>query len=338
MSVNKVILVGNLGRDPEVRTTSNGSKVVQLSIATSERWRDRATGEQREKTEWHRVVIFNERLADVAERYLQRGRQVYIEGQLQTRKWQDQEGNDKYTTEIVLGQFRGELQMIGGRGEGGGGGGGGFNQDNGDFGGGSSGGGVGYLTAYNPSMVDRSHTRAVLLLAPPRAGVKEFANRVALSCECLVLCPGGLAPGMPPSRMAAEAWAAATYLNRQHGAQSLVVLAEGALVPPVVELVAAGDIPAHALAVLAGDGREAALREIGVPFLAVLAAEGSSAAQARRMRYNLALNSRLGRDYCVRDFSECGRDFVFAPQGETEVAAAEDALALVEAWVGRYAE
>ena len=144
MSVNKVILVGNLGRDPEVRTTSNGSKVVQLSIATSERWRDRATGEQREKTEWHRVVIFNERLADVAERYLQRGRQVYIEGQLQTRKWQDQEGNDKYTTEIVLGQFRGELQMIGGRGEGGGGGGGGFNQDNGDFGGSSSGGGGGF--------------------------------------------------------------------------------------------------------------------------------------------------------------------------------------------------
>ena len=139
MSVNKVILVGNLGRDPEVRTTSNGSTVVQLSIATSERWRDRATGEQREKTEWHRVVIFNERLADVAERYLQRGRQVYIEGQLQTRKWQDQEGNDKYTTEVVLGQYRGELQMIGSRGDGGGGAGGG------DFGGsgGGSGGGFG---------------------------------------------------------------------------------------------------------------------------------------------------------------------------------------------------
>lgn len=152
MSVNKVILVGNLGRDPEVRTTSNGSKVVQLSIATSERWRDRATGEQREKTEWHRVVIFNERLADVAERYLQRGRQVYIEGQLQTRKWQDQEGKDKYTTEVVLGQYRGELQMIGSRGDGGGGGGGDFGgsggssgggfggSDGGSFGGGSSGG------------------------------------------------------------------------------------------------------------------------------------------------------------------------------------------------------
>ena len=137
MSVNKVILVGNLGRDPEVRTTSNGSKIVQLSIATSERWRDRATGEQREKTEWHRVVIFNERLADVAERYLQRGRQVYIEGQLQTRKWQDQEGNDKYTTEVVLGQYRGELQMIGSRGDGGGGGGGS------DFGGGNGGSGGG---------------------------------------------------------------------------------------------------------------------------------------------------------------------------------------------------
>ncbi len=155
MSVNKVILVGNLGRDPEVRTTNNGNKVVQLSIATSERWRDRGSGEQREKTEWHRVVIFNERLADVAERYLQRGRQVYIEGQLQTRKWQDQEGNDKYTTEIVLGQYRGELQMIGGRGEGGGGGGGDFGGDSnfgggggsssggGSFGGGGSGGGFG---------------------------------------------------------------------------------------------------------------------------------------------------------------------------------------------------
>ena len=139
MSVNKVILVGNLGRDPEVRTTNNGSKVVQLSIATSERWRDRGSGEQREKTEWHRVVIFNERLADVAERYLQRGRQVYIEGQLQTRKWQDQEGNDKYTTEIVLSQFRGELQMVGGRGEGGGGGGGDFGGDS-NFGGGGGGG------------------------------------------------------------------------------------------------------------------------------------------------------------------------------------------------------
>jgi single-strand DNA-binding protein len=153
MSVNKVILVGNLGRDPEVRTTNNGSKVVQLSIATSERWRDRGSGEQREKTEWHRVVIFNERLADVAERYLQRGRQVYIEGQLQTRKWQDQEGNDKYTTEIVLSQFRGELQMVGGRGEGGGGGdfggdsnfggGGGGSSSGGGFGGGSGGSGGG---------------------------------------------------------------------------------------------------------------------------------------------------------------------------------------------------
>ena len=129
MSVNKVILVGNLGRDPEVRTTNNGSKVVQLSIATSERWRDRASGEQREKTEWHRVVIFNERLADVAERYLQRGRQVYIEGQLQTRKWQDRDGNDRWTTEIRAN----EMQMLGGRGGAGGGG--------GSFGGGAPSGG-----------------------------------------------------------------------------------------------------------------------------------------------------------------------------------------------------
>lgn len=151
-SVNKVILVGNLGRDPEVRSTQDGAKIVNLSIATSERWKDRNTGEPREKTEWHRVVIFNERLADVAERYLQRGRQVYIEGQLQTRKWQDQEGKDKYTTEVVLGQYRGELQMIGSRGDGGGGGGGDFGgsggssgggfggSDGGSFGGGSSGG------------------------------------------------------------------------------------------------------------------------------------------------------------------------------------------------------
>ena len=109
MSINKVILVGNLGRDPEVRTTSSGSKVVQLSIATSERWRDRASGEQREKTEWHRVVIFNERLTDVAERYLQRGRQVYIEGQLQTRKWQDQSGADRYSTKIIVNQIGGKL-------------------------------------------------------------------------------------------------------------------------------------------------------------------------------------------------------------------------------------
>lgn len=113
-SVNKVILVGNLGRDPEIRHTQSNQKIVHLSIATSERWKDRQTGEQRERTEWHRVVIFNENLADVAERYLQKGRSVYLEGQLQTRKWTDQSGQEKYTTEIVLTRFRGELVLLGG--------------------------------------------------------------------------------------------------------------------------------------------------------------------------------------------------------------------------------
>ncbi|MEO1092383.1 MAG: single-stranded DNA-binding protein [Pseudomonadota bacterium] len=119
-SVNKVILVGNLGRDPEVRMSQNNQKIVQLSIATSERWRDRSSGETQERTEWHRVVIFNENLADVAERYLRKGRSVYLEGQLQTRKWTDQSGQERYTTEVVLGRFRGELVLLGGRDEGGG--------------------------------------------------------------------------------------------------------------------------------------------------------------------------------------------------------------------------
>lgn len=111
-SVNKVILVGNLGRDPEVRSTQDGAKIVQLSLATSESWNDRASGERRERTEWHRVVIFNERVAEVAEKYLHKGSKIYVEGQLQTRKWQDKEGLDRYTTEIVLGRFRGELTML----------------------------------------------------------------------------------------------------------------------------------------------------------------------------------------------------------------------------------
>ncbi|MEE8506898.1 MAG: single-stranded DNA-binding protein [Kiloniellales bacterium] len=111
-SVNKVILVGNLGRDPEVRSTQDGTRVANLSVATSESWRDKNTGERRERTEWHRVVIFNERLSEVAEKYLRKGSKVYIEGQIQTRKWQDQSGQDKYTTEIVLNRFRGELTML----------------------------------------------------------------------------------------------------------------------------------------------------------------------------------------------------------------------------------
>jgi single-strand DNA-binding protein len=131
-SVNKVILVGNLGRDPEVRSTQDGMKIVNLNLATSESWRDKASGERKEKTEWHRVVIFNERLAEVAEKYLKKGSKVYVEGQLQTRKWTDKEGAEKYSTEVVLQRFRGELTMLDGRGggegggmEGGGGGGGG---------------------------------------------------------------------------------------------------------------------------------------------------------------------------------------------------------------------
>ena len=114
-SVNKVILLGNLGQDPVVRTSQDGNKIVQLSIATSDRWKDRNSGEQRERTEWHRVVIFNENLSNIAEQYLKKGSTVFVEGQLQTRKWQDQNGIDKYTTEVVLGRFRGELAMIGSR-------------------------------------------------------------------------------------------------------------------------------------------------------------------------------------------------------------------------------
>ena len=117
-SVNKVILVGNLGREPEVRTMQNGGKVCNLSVATSERWKDRNSGEQQEKTEWHRVVVFDDRLVDVAERYLQKGSKVYLEGELQTRKWTDQSGQEKYTTEVVLRRFRGQLTMLDSRGSG----------------------------------------------------------------------------------------------------------------------------------------------------------------------------------------------------------------------------
>jgi single-strand DNA-binding protein len=122
-SVNKVILVGNLGRDPEIRTMQSGGRVANLSLATSESWRDKASGERKEKTEWHRVVVFNENLVRVCESYLRKGSKVYIEGQIETRKWQDQSGQDRYSTEIVLRPFRGELTMLDARGGGGGGGG-----------------------------------------------------------------------------------------------------------------------------------------------------------------------------------------------------------------------
>ena len=115
-SVNKVTLLGNLGRDPEIRAMQNGDKIVQLSIATSDRWKDKNSGEQRERTEWHRVVIFNDALGKIAEQYLKKGSTVYLEGQLQTRKWTDQQsGQDKYTTEVVLQRYRGELTLLGSR-------------------------------------------------------------------------------------------------------------------------------------------------------------------------------------------------------------------------------
>lgn len=143
-SVNKVILVGNLGNDPEARSLNNGGEVVNLSIATSERWNDR-DGQRQERTEWHRVVIFNENLGKIAKQYLRKGSSVYLEGQLQTRKWQDNNGQDRYSTEIVLQRFRGELVLLGGRDEGGrGGGGGSWEDDRGGFSGGqSSSGGYG---------------------------------------------------------------------------------------------------------------------------------------------------------------------------------------------------
>jgi single-strand DNA-binding protein len=151
-SVNKVILIGNLGRDPEVRNTQSGDPIVHLNLATSESWKDKNTGERREKTEWHRVVIFNENLGRIAQQYLRKGSKVYIEGALQTRKWQDQSGVEKYTTEIVLQRYRGEMTMLDSRADAGGGG-GGFGDSSsgagggggGDFGGGGGGGGGGDL-------------------------------------------------------------------------------------------------------------------------------------------------------------------------------------------------
>ncbi|MFN4277679.1 MAG: single-stranded DNA-binding protein [Ferrovibrio sp.] len=140
-SVNKVILVGNLGRDPEIRSMQSGEEIAQLSIATSETWRDKASGERKERTEWHRVVIFNENLVKVAKQFLKKGSKVYIEGSLQTRKWTDKDGAEKYTTEVVLQRFRGELTMLDGRGEGGGGGGSYGGGD--DYAGGGSSGGFG---------------------------------------------------------------------------------------------------------------------------------------------------------------------------------------------------
>lgn len=160
-SVNKVIIIGNLGRDPEVRNFQNGGKVCNLRIATSENWRDKNSGERRERTEWHSVAIFSEPLVRVAEQYLRKGSKVYIEGQLETRKWQDQNGQDRYSTEVVLRPYRSELTMLDGRGEGGsgmGGGGGGYDQGGGgggySSGGGSPSGGGGQGGGFNNDLDD----------------------------------------------------------------------------------------------------------------------------------------------------------------------------------------
>jgi len=144
-SVNKVTLIGNLGKDPEIRTFQNGGRVCNLTVATSENWKDKTTGERKEKTEWHRVVIFNENLVGVAERYLKKGRKVYLEGQLETRKWQDQSGAEKYSTEVVLRPYRGELVLIDSNRDGASGGGDSSSFGSSDNGGGSSsiGGGKG---------------------------------------------------------------------------------------------------------------------------------------------------------------------------------------------------
>ena len=132
-SVNKVILIGNLGKDPEIRSFQTGGRVAKFSLATSENWKDKNTGERKEKTEWHNVVVYNERLVDVVERFVKKGSKLYIEGALETRKYTDKDGNERYTTEVVLKQFRGELTMLDGRSGGGGGGGGGGMGDPGGY-------------------------------------------------------------------------------------------------------------------------------------------------------------------------------------------------------------
>jgi single-strand DNA-binding protein len=153
-SVNKVILVGNLGRDPEIRSTQDGTRIANLSLATSESWRDKNSGERKERTEWHRVVIFNENLVKLAEQYLKKGSKIYVEGALQTRKWTDQAGIEKYSTEVVLQRFRGELTMLDGRGEGGGGSSGGSDEGGGYGGGGYGGGGGGARPERRPPGLD----------------------------------------------------------------------------------------------------------------------------------------------------------------------------------------
>jgi single-strand DNA-binding protein len=166
-SVNKVIIVGNLGRDPEVRRLPSGEPVVNLRIATSETWRDKSSGERKERTEWHQVVIFNENLAKIAEQYLKKGSTVYIEGQLQTRKWQDQSGVDKYSTEIVLQRYRGEMTLLGGRNDRAGGG------EGDDYQSGGGGGDFGSRGA-----MDRVDDRRPSGGAPARGGSPSYAAEI----------------------------------------------------------------------------------------------------------------------------------------------------------------
>ena len=151
--VNKVILVGNVGKDPEIRTTQDGTKIANFSLATSETWNDRASGERKEKTEWHRVVVFNDRITDVVEKYVKKGKSVYVEGSLQTRKWTDQSGTEKFSTEVVIGRFKGELTLLGGRNDAESGG------DGGNYAGGGDGG-------YQP----RERAAARPAGNPPRGG------------------------------------------------------------------------------------------------------------------------------------------------------------------------
>jgi single-strand DNA-binding protein len=181
-SVNKVIIVGNLGRDPEVRTFANGGKVVNLNIATSETWRDKASGEKKEKTEWHRVSILNEALGKIAEQYLRKGSTVYIEGQLETRKWQDQSGVEKYSTEVVLRPYRGEMTLLGGRNEGGsGGGGGGGYEDRGGYEGG------GYDSGSGGSAMVAAAVR--LLAARGQIWMTKFPSRADFSRQMRISAP-----------------------------------------------------------------------------------------------------------------------------------------------------
>ena len=197
-SVNKVILVGNLGKDPEVRTTQDGAKIVNLTLATSETWNDRASGERKERTEWHRVVIFNDRIGEVAEKYLRKGRKVYVEGALQTRKWTDQSGQERYTTEVVIGRFRGELVLI--------------DSSRGEEGAGMGEGGGGWRDASGPRRRARRRRRAQRRrrrrAVVGRAEGRRSGRRDPVLTRCRTRCRprSSATPSSPPPGSAAPAW------------------------------------------------------------------------------------------------------------------------------------